>query len=207
MSTADRVQEFVTAEMLRGALQPGSWLRQDELAERLDVSKIPVREALQRLAAIGLLRFEPNRGVTVPRLSVGDAEEHFALRRAVEPRLLERAIPRLTIADLAAAEMALDVDGIGHTEANWRFHRALYAACGWARGLDIVATLNVAVAPYVLLYTEALGGADVSDAQHLSILEACRAGDVDAALALLQTHLDDAERSLRSYLARQDAAT
>jgi DNA-binding GntR family transcriptional regulator len=193
--------------MLRGALQPGSWLRQDELAERLDVSKIPVREALQRLAAIGLLRFEPNRGVTVPRLSVDDAEEHFELRRAVEPRLLARAIPRLTIADLAAAEMALHVDGTGHTEANWRFHRALYAASGWARGLDIVATLNIAVAPYVLLYTEGLGGADVSDAQHLAILQACRTGDVDAALALLQTHLDDAERSLRSYLARHEAAT
>lgn len=207
MSTADRVQEFVTAEMLRGALQPGTWLRQDELAERLAVSKIPVREALQRLAAIGLLRFEPNRGVTVPRLSVADAEEHFELRRAVEPRLLTRAIPRLTIADLAEAEMALDVDGTGHTEANWRFHRALYAASGWGRGLDIVETLNIAVAPYVLLYTAGLGGADVSDTQHRSLLEACRAGDVDTALALLLTHLDDAERSLRSYLAQEEAAT
>ena len=207
MSTAERVQDFVTSEMLKGALQPGTWLRQDELAVRLDVSKIPVREALQRLAAIGLLRFEPNRGVTVPRLSVDDAEEHFALRRAVEPRLLARAIPRLTIADLAEAEMASGVVGTNHTEANWRFHRALYAASGWARGLDIVKTLNIAVAPYVLLYTQRLGGADVSDEQHLALLEACRAGDVDVALAVLRTHLDDAERSLCRYLAGEEAAT
>ena len=133
MSTAERVQEFVTAELLRGALQPGTWVRQDELAERLQVSKIPVREALQRLAALGLVRFESNRGVTVPKLTVDDAEEQFELRRAVEPRLLARAIPRLTIADLAEAEMALDVDGTGTTEANWRFHRALYAPAGWQR--------------------------------------------------------------------------
>jgi DNA-binding GntR family transcriptional regulator len=59
----------------------------------------------------------------------------------------------------------------------------------------------------VLLYTEGLGGADVSDAQHLTILEACRSGDVDAALAVLRTHLDDAERSLRRYLALEEAAT
>ncbi len=74
MSTAERVQEFVTAELLRGALPPGTWVRQDELAERLEVSKIPVREALQRLAALGLVRFESNRGVTVPKLTVDDAE-------------------------------------------------------------------------------------------------------------------------------------
>ena len=207
MSTAERVQEFVTAELLRGALQPGTWVRQDELAERLEVSKIPVREALQRLAALGLVRFESNRGVTVPKLTVTDAEEQFELRRAVEPRLLARAVPRLTIADLAEAEMALGVDGTGTTEANWRFHRALYAPAGWQRGLGIVATLHVAVAPYVLLYTRGLGGGEPSDVQHAAILEACRAGDVETALALLHTHLDEAEHSLRGYLALEEAPT
>jgi DNA-binding GntR family transcriptional regulator len=207
VSTVERVQEFVTGQMLSGELRPGSWVRQDELAEQLDVSKIPVREALQRLAAVGLLRFEPNRGVTMPTLSVDDAEEHFELRRAVEPRLLARAVPRLTIADLAQAEMALDIDGTGHTEANWRFHRALYAASGWQRGLDIVASLNIAVAPYVLLYTAGLGGGDTSDDQHRRILEACRSGDADQAIDLLRVHLDDAEQALRSYLAREEDAT
>ena len=207
MSTAERVQEYVTGELLRGALQPGTWLRQDELAERLHVSKIPVREALQRLAALGLLRFESNRGVTVPTLTVADAEEHFELRRAVEPRLLARAVPHLTIADLAEAEMALDVGGTAPTEANWRFHRALYAPAGWQRGLAIVATLHVAVAPYVLLYTRGLGGAEISDAQHVAILDACRSGDVDTALTVLHTHLDEAEVALRRYLALEEAAT
>lgn len=207
MSTVERVQEFVTGELLRGALPPGTWVRQDELAERLDVSKIPVREALQRLAALGLVRFEPNRGVTVPRLTVDDAEEHFALRRAIEPRLLARAIPRLTIAHLAAAEMALQVDGSAHSDANWRFHRALYSAAGWERGLGIVASLHVAVAPYVQLYTHGLGGADLSDAQHHDILTSCRDGDVDGAMTDLRAHLDDAERALQNYLALQESTS
>jgi DNA-binding GntR family transcriptional regulator len=104
--------------------------------------------------------------------------------------------------------MALDLDGAaGHTEANWRFHRALYAPSGWQRGLGIVASLHVAVAPYVLLYTQGLGGADASDAQHVAILRACRDGDVDDALTQLHAHLDDAERSLEHYLAEQEGST
>ncbi len=122
MSTVDHVQQTVTEEILRGELQPGTWLRQDEMAERLGMSKIPVREALHRLAAIGLLRFEPNRGVVVPALSATEAEENYGLRRAIEPELLRRAIPRLTIVDLAEAELALSGEGMSLTETNWAFH-------------------------------------------------------------------------------------
>ena len=95
MSTVDRVEQDVMASMLRGELAPGTWLRQDELAERLGVSKIPVREALQRLAGLGLLRFETNRGAVVPTLTAADAEESYALPRAIEPQLLRRAVTRL----------------------------------------------------------------------------------------------------------------
>ena len=95
--------------LLRGELEPGTRLRQDELAQRLGVSKVPVREALQRLAATGLLRFEANRGAIVPGLTADDARENFALRRAVEPLLLEGSIPKLSIVDLAEAELAQDV--------------------------------------------------------------------------------------------------
>ena len=207
VSTAERVQQLVTDRMRRGELAPGSWIRQDELAEQLAVSKIPVREALQRLAALGLVRFEANRGVLVPHLSAADAEEQFELRRAVEPRLLTRAIPRMTIVDLAEAELALHLDDVGVTEANWRFHRALYAPSGWLRGLGIAEVLNAAVAPYVLLYTGELGGGEHSDDQHRAILDACRASDVDAAVDLLRHHLDDAERSLEGYLARAGGTT
>jgi DNA-binding GntR family transcriptional regulator len=58
MSTVERVHRAVLDQLLRGDLAPGSWLRQDEVAARLGVSKIPVREALQRLAAARLVTFE-----------------------------------------------------------------------------------------------------------------------------------------------------
>lgn len=180
----------------RGDLAPGSWLRQDDLAEGLGVSKIPVREALQRLAGVGLLRFERNRGVQVPELAPDDAEEIFELRRGVEVGLLTRALPRMTKVELAEAEFALESASDAMTEANWLFHRALYRAASWSRGLAWAEILHAAVAPYVQLYVEALGGADRSEAEHAALLKACQRGDVQSAVETLRGHLDRAEAAL-----------
>lgn len=199
MSTVDRVQMELMGELLRGELAAGSRLGQDEVADRIGVSKIPVREALQRLAALGLLRFETNRGAFVPHLTVADAVENFALRRAIEPSLLERAVDRLSLVDLAEAEQAL-ADDTGTAETNWRFHRALYRAADWRRGLAMVEILHAAVAPYVVLYTDDLGGSGDSDDEHERLLDACRRRDTETALELLHIHLSRAERTLVDHL-------
>jgi DNA-binding GntR family transcriptional regulator len=200
MSTAERVEQWVRQALLRGDYAPGAWLRQDELAAELGVSKIPVREALQRLAAASLVTFEPNRGAMVRPLAAGDAEEIFALRLAVEPDLLRRAIGRQTIVDLATAELALTSSSRTLTEANWEFHRALYSAASWARALVMVETLHAAVAPYVLLYTKQLGGAAHSDAEHHELLVYCRAADVRPAVRVLRAHIRAAAEALDTHL-------
>lgn len=202
MSTVDRVEERVRMGLLRGEYAPGDWLRQDDLAAELGVSKIPIREALQRLAAASLVTFEPNRGALVRPLTAADAAEVFVLRLAIEPQLLRRAIGRQTIVDLATAELALTDPSGTLTEANWRFHRALYDAAAWPRARAIVETLHAAVAPYVLLYTERLGGASRSDAEHHELLAQCRAGDTRAAVRVLRRHLRGAEDALIAYLSR-----
>lgn len=186
--------------LIRGDFAPGAWLRQDDLAAELGVSKIPVREALQRLAAASLVTFEPNRGALVRPLTAADAEEIFALRLAIEPELLRRSVGRQTIVDLATAELALRTDSRTLTEANWEFHRALYDAARWPRALATVETLHAAVAPYVLLYTEGLGGAAHSDAEHRELLEHCRAADARAAVRVLRVHVRAAADALARYL-------
>jgi DNA-binding GntR family transcriptional regulator len=205
MSTVDRVERSVLDELLRGDLVPGTRIRQDALAAELGVSKIPVREALQRLAAVGLLQFETNRGATVPALSVAEALENAVLREAIEVQLLRQAVSKLTIVDLAEAELALSNADMGVAESNWAFHRALYRASGWTRGLTIVEILHAAVAPYVLLYVDSLGGAEDSDAEHAALLESCRAGDVETAVELLQSHLSEAAEAVIDFLATTEA--
>ena len=129
MSTVDRVERSVIDDLLRGVLAPGTRIRQDALAAELGVSKIPVREALQRLSAVGLLQFETNRGATVPALSVAEAQENSTLRAAIEVQLLRQAIPNLTIVDLAEAELALSNTEMGVAESNWVFGVELYPPC------------------------------------------------------------------------------
>lgn len=202
MSTVERVEQRVRQGLVRGDYQPGAWLRQDDLAAELGVSKIPVREALQRLAAASLVTFEPNRGAMVKPLTAADAKEIFALRLAVEPELLRRAIGRHTIVDLATAELALTSPAQTLTEANWLFHRALYNAANWHRALAMVETLHAAVAPYVLLYTEGLGGAGHSDSEHRELLEQCRTPDTRAALRVLRGHLRAAGDAVIGYLSK-----
>jgi DNA-binding GntR family transcriptional regulator len=200
LSTVDRVEEWVRRGLIRGEYAPGAWLRQDDIAAELGVSKIPVREALQRLAAASLVTFEPNRGALVRPLTAADAEEIFALRLAIEPELLRRAIGRQTIVDFATAELALTSDSRTLTEANWEFHRALYHAASWPRALTTVETLHAAVAPYVLLYSQGLGGGAHSDAEHHELLELCRAVDTRSAVRVLRAHLRAAAEAVAGYL-------
>jgi DNA-binding GntR family transcriptional regulator len=200
MNTVEVVHTHLRTAMLRGEIQPGQWIRQDDLAASLGVSKVPVREALQRLAAEGLVSFETNRGSMVRALTAAGAEEIYALRQVIEPLLLERSLANLTIVDLAEAQMALDDTAAPIGEANWRFHRALYAGARWERGSTIVGTLHTAVAPYVVLYTQSLGGSSASDAEHGELLELCRSKQTKKAVAVLRRHLAEAASALLGHL-------
>jgi len=202
LSAVDEVYETVRGAIFRGELFPGSRLRQDELSDRLGVSKIPVREALQRLAAEGLVTFTPNRGSVVRALSAKEALETYGLRRALEPLLLERSIPHLTIVDLAQAEVALEPGRFAPAESNWMFHRALYGQSGWGRGLAIVANLHAVVAPYLLLYTGDPGKARRSENQHVELLELCRSRAAEDAVRVLHQHLDEAATTLAAFLVK-----
>lgn len=167
-----------------------------------------MREALQRPAGLGLLRFETNRGAVVPTLTADDAEESYALRRAIEPKLLRRAIPRLSIVELAEAEVTRAPrtgrraarDAMSGTEANWAFHRAQYRASGWDRGLAMAEILHAGIAPHVALYTQGLGAVAISASEHAALLDACRAGDARRAVSLLTTHLDAAADAVVRFL-------
>ena len=93
---ADDIAGLIEEAIVSGELTPGSVLRQEQLSERFGVSRTPVREALRRLAALGLVSFEPNRGVRVRTLSRGDLREAFLVRAELEALVTEEAARKLT---------------------------------------------------------------------------------------------------------------
>lgn len=144
---ADDIAVLIEEAIVSGELAPGSVLRQEHLSERFGVSRTPVREALRRLAALGLVSFEPNRGVRVRTLSHDDLYEAFLVRAeleglvtAVAARNLtsealeeleecERRFARLT-KELRSREPGGDRRGLmaDWMRANHAFHDVLYTA-------------------------------------------------------------------------------
>src|SRR6187551_3334353 len=101
---ADELALELEQAIVRGELAPGQVLRQDDLSARYGVSRTPVREALRRLAALGLVSFEPNRGVRVRTLSRDELREAFLVRAELESLATELAVPRFGELELAELE-------------------------------------------------------------------------------------------------------
>jgi DNA-binding GntR family transcriptional regulator len=103
---ADEIALVIEEAIVSGELSPGAVLRQEQLSERFAVSRTPVREALRRLAALGLVSFEPNRGVRVRTLSRDELREAFLVRAELESLATELAAPKMTDEDLEELEHA-----------------------------------------------------------------------------------------------------
>ncbi|MDP9285688.1 MAG: GntR family transcriptional regulator [Actinomycetota bacterium] len=101
---ADDIAVLIEEAIVSGELAPGSVLRQEELSERFGVSRTPVREALRRLSALGLVSFIPNRGVRVRTMSREDLWEAFLVRAELEALVTEIAAGKVTPARLTELE-------------------------------------------------------------------------------------------------------
>src|SRR3954464_15663424 len=103
-TSAERTLASLRELILDSGMRPGTRLGEVELAERLGGSRTPVREALSRLAAEGLVEITPNRGARVATWTVAELEGVFDLRASLEPQLTGFAVPRATPDDVAALD-------------------------------------------------------------------------------------------------------
>ena len=134
---AEKAYVELHALILSGELAPGERLRIDVLAELLEMSPMPIREALNRLSTAGLVDHAPHRATRVAELSLDDLAEVYGARLALEPLAVRLAAERFTPADEDAARDALrayDERLQGDPAALWAahtaFHYSLYAAAG-----------------------------------------------------------------------------
>lgn len=205
------IVETLRADILQGRLQGGQPLRQDEIAARFGVSKIPVREALVQLKAEGLVDLHPNRGAFVSELSAAEADEIYIMRTALEKEVLARAIPHLTVSHfkragelLAAIDREEDIAKWG--ELNWEFHATLYVPAGLPRVMESLRVLHANIARYLVLYLAGMDYQKKSQREHRALLKACRDGEIEKAQSILEGHLRSASTQLVKYLNKQSQA-
>lgn len=163
LSDHDRstLQYKVTSKLreviLKGEFEPGERLVQEEWAEKLGVSRMPIREALQQLEVEGLVKIEPRRGAIVTPISIEDIEEIYYLRAMLEVEAVKCSLPNLEKEDIVELEelyqkMAMlkedDIDVQKYTELNKHFHHIMKSGCQWRRIHQMIDTLWVGIPAY-----------------------------------------------------------
>lgn len=181
--------------ILAGELTGGTRLLQTELAQRLEVSTTPVREALRDLVAEGLVFFDPHRGAIVRSLQVAEVREIYELRMLLEPVMVRRVIDQLTDAALERAQglqdrMDIEKDSMAWIELNREFHAVFYEPGQDSRLAHIIAGLQDAAAAYVGLSLKAEPARMASaNADHRQLLAAYRGRETEAVVQATLDHL------------------
>lgn len=199
-STADALADAMRDAIMQGALKRGAALKQDELAAKAGVSKIPVREALIKLEAEGLVQFSPNRGAVVVDLSISEVQEITLMRMALETVLLREAIPYLKTPEYSLAAgllngIANEPNAFEWVRLDWAFHEALYAAANLPKMLATAKQLYNNLARYIVEFRLIATGLN-SQRQHRAILRASRRKNVGPASSFLENHLQDAGKEI-----------
>jgi len=206
-------QEAVLTELRRllvtGELAPGTPVRQETVAERLGVSRVPVREALKVLEGEGHVVYLPRRGYVVAELSAEDLTEVYRLRELLEAEAIRVAVPRLDDATIEAIEaVAHEIDVAGRrrdlaamTAYNRDFHFLLFDAAGMPRLSRTLRQLWDATDVYRGVYFAGTGNRRRVADDHASLVAALRAGDVRAAVAAQKSHRDASVSAVTAALA------
>lgn len=184
-------------EIRSGALPPGARLRETELAERLGISRTPVREAIRQLEADGLVAHLPRQGATIRSLDHAEVVELYEMRAVLEgtaARLATRAASEIEIAELIAlnAELAAAPAGAQAREVNRQFHRMLLES---ARNRFLLKSMSALQKTLLILGPTTLAdpsraGAAVSE--HATVLAALQSRDGAGAESAMRAHVDAA---------------
>lgn len=213
-AASDRAYRMLRDRIFSGEFPAGARLRERQLCAELEVSRTPVREALRRLEAEGLVQIEPRRGGVVRGIDVDEAAEIFALGTVIESFAARTAAEKATPAALEElrgllAEMT-EVLGDGGEACRPRymkldnaFHRCIAEMCQSRR---LVAALRQVVGVPALTRVIRRYSADQlrqSYEQHCSLVDAIAAGDADLAESVMRAHILAGRNIALAHLAEE----
>jgi DNA-binding GntR family transcriptional regulator len=209
---SDQIYDYLRGEILTGRVLPGERLDLGELVERLKVSKMPVKEAIGRLATEGLLDVQAQRGTFVSRVDPRDLAETFEVRRALEMLAGELAAEHVTKADLeklrgliAAMEKSTDV--ARHLELNFEFHGLIVALSGNRKLSETYHRLRVPIQVAAIHYRSENWMERIAQEQkeHRAIVRALEQKDAEATSRAIGEHIKRGGSSLLKDVERSFA--
>lgn len=196
--TQEWVYRVLRSGIVNGTLPGGMQLKQDEISAALNVSHIPVREALRQLEAQQLVTIHANRGATVTELSRKMLIDHMRVRAAISVDLLADAIPDMTDSDFEALDAILEEqrhanDLMSSEDLNFKFHELLTARANNPVAEMQMEVIHANIDRYLRsgFYSDAAARENSVD-EHKEILDACKKRDVPLATQLLRHHIMDA---------------
>lgn len=190
--------------ILRGDVAGGERLVQEDIAGRFGTSRIPVRDALRRLEADGLVEADARGVYSVTRFGPDDLKEVYRLRELLEGHLTACACEQLGAEELDELEqLQREMDEAGsdaetYVALNQRFHQAIYDAAGQPRTQRMVRSLWQGMPPLTPLTLA--HRISESHREHRAILDALRAGDAEAAAAAMRRHIATAGEALLRHV-------
>lgn len=197
VSLVEELGQRLSQEIMEGALLPGVRLEEAGLAERFGVSRTPVREALNYLAATGLVQKRPNRGVVVTTISRTRLQQMFEAMAELEAcasrlaglRMGARERESLRRLHEGSVELVEAGDHRGYDAFNRVFHEHVYEGCQNGEILDLARAMRRRVAPFRRAQFRVPGRLAASFAEHAQVVAAILAGDADGAAAAMRAHL------------------
>lgn len=198
-SLGEYAYERLRARIREGALPPGARVVEKDVAERFEISRTPVREALRRLEADGFLAFEPHRGMVVVQLDHQSVMELYAMREALEGTAAGLAARHASDAEIAAlkemlaheADLLNDADRLAAHNA--QFHQALFRA---AHNRYLLKTANALRDSMALMAGTTMavpGRAGTAHAEHQALAAAIETRDPEAAERAARAHIRNAQ--------------
>jgi DNA-binding GntR family transcriptional regulator len=199
---AEFAYESVSAAIKAQRFSPGDRLVVGEVASELGVSGVPVREALTRLAAEGLIDNDSHRGFFIPNLGVEDIIDIFETLVLLEPRAAALAMPNIGPADIAEAEALLEELSSLESEparwvgSNYAFHMTIYRPCGRDRLLGAISRLATETMGELQRHESYLDFSARSDEDHRQILDLVVARRADEVAEAVRGHIERTSREL-----------
>lgn len=191
-----KIYRILREAIIKGQLKPGERLVQDELAKTLNVSRMPIREAIKQLAAEGYVTVEPHKGAVVKQFTIQELEEIYFLRAKFEPMAAAESLklmsPQLVTQLRELNEKMKKTDDTDeYVQLNIQFHHLLIKDCPWGKLNSIIENLWTGFpqqTPHLLPNQIA-----TSISEHDLMVEALANNNIELTCQLLELHITRAK--------------